>query len=53
MNIIDMGKSDFILASLGPAYYKYNLLGVIDTRIAEIIPCWLASGWYFAFSNSD
>jgi len=49
LRLIDFAKSDSFLAALGPLYKKSDLLGDIDIKLADLLPYWLASGWYFVF----
>jgi hypothetical protein len=43
----DFGKSDSILAIFETR--RGPLFGKADVRLADILPWWLASGWYFVF----
>ena len=43
----DFGKSDSILAIFETR--RGFLFGKADVRLADILPWWLASGWYFVF----
>jgi len=43
----DFGKSDSILAIFETRWGP--LFGKADVRLADILPWWLASGWYFVF----
>jgi SAM-dependent methyltransferase len=53
MSVINFSKADSILAALWPIYggKKYSI-NAIDVILADILPFWLASGWYFVFRNS-
>jgi SAM-dependent methyltransferase len=48
LSLIDFAKSDSFLA-MSSALRKNIFLGELDTRIADLLPYWLASGWYFVF----
>lgn len=46
--LIDSANSDSISAI--SHYFRQNaFLSKLDTRIADLLPDWLASGWYFAY----
>lgn len=48
LGLVDSGKSDSFLAIL-PSLRRNTVLGRLDTKLADILPYWLASGWYFVF----
>lgn len=48
MVLVDFAKSDSFLSIFRPLRRSF-LLGSIDIRLADILPYWLASGWYFVF----
>lgn len=48
LRTVDFAKSDSILA-IFPRLRKSALFGNIDIRLADVLPYWLASGWYFVF----
>jgi len=53
LSVINFSKSDSILAALWPIYhFKNKTINSIDVLLADILPYWLASGWYFAFKYS-
>lgn len=41
-------NSDFIFTIL-PPLRRSRFFGAIDTRLGDIVPYWMASGWYMAF----
>lgn len=47
LRVVDSANSDSILTVLGPLYRNSDLLGEIDCILANLLPTWLASGWYF------
>ncbi len=55
-SLISFSSSDSILATLDLIYSKNqtlnNLFGKLDTKIADHVPHWLGSGWYFCFEKS-
>jgi SAM-dependent methyltransferase len=52
MRLVESGKSDSLLAAFGP-FRRSVFFGDIDTRLADILPRWLASGWYFVFELDE
>jgi SAM-dependent methyltransferase len=48
LELVDSGKSDSFLTVFTPLR-RNALLGRLDTRLADILPYWMASGWYFVF----
>jgi 2-polyprenyl-3-methyl-5-hydroxy-6-metoxy-1,4-benzoquinol methylase len=48
LTLIDFAKSDSFLAIFRPLR-RNHLLQSADTRLADTMPYWLASGWYFVF----
>lgn len=48
LELVDSAKSDSFLTVLTPLR-RNALLGRLDTRLADILPYWMASGWYFVF----
>ena len=48
IELIDFARSDSILTLISPLR-KSRFFGGIDIALADILPYWLASGWYFAF----
>lgn len=48
LQLIDFAKSDLFLPMITPLR-KNMLLGNLDIKLADILPYWLASGWYFIF----
>jgi 2-polyprenyl-3-methyl-5-hydroxy-6-metoxy-1,4-benzoquinol methylase len=48
LRLVDFAKSDSFLTIFGPLR-KNILLANIDIKLADILPYWLASGWYFVF----
>lgn len=51
LNLIEFGKSDSFLTVFRPLR-RSRLLQRADTRLADALPYWLASGWYFVFERS-
>lgn len=49
LRLVDFAKSDSFLAMFGPLYRRSALLGNIDIKLADVLPYWLVSGWYFVF----
>jgi protein-L-isoaspartate O-methyltransferase len=47
LSIAKRANSDGVLAALGPLYARSSALGRADTALAERLPSWLASGWYY------
>jgi len=45
--LINFAKSDSLLSMFSPK--RSALLGNIDIMLADILPYWLANGWYFLF----
>lgn len=41
-------NSDFVLGVFSKHFRRSRVLGAFDTSLADIIPYWMASGWYFA-----
>ncbi|MBN2071492.1 MAG: class I SAM-dependent methyltransferase [Candidatus Krumholzibacteriota bacterium] len=50
LHLIEYAKMDSLLTVLGPVYRKSAFLGNLDIKMADALPSWLASGWYFVFS---
>jgi SAM-dependent methyltransferase len=48
LTLVDFAKSDSFL-TIFPLVRRNNLLGRLDTKLADILPYWLASGWHFVF----
>jgi len=48
LKLIGFAKSDSFL-TIFPQLRKSVLLGNIDIKLADILPYWFASGWYFIF----
>jgi SAM-dependent methyltransferase len=46
LELVRSRNSDSILAALGGLYERSKLLGRLDVRLADVLPYWLASGWY-------
>jgi len=46
--LLNFGKSDSFL-TVFPHFRKTTFLGYIDIMIADALPYWMASGWYFIF----
>ena len=46
--LIDSASSDSFL-TVFPSLRRNALLGRLDIRLADMLPYWLASGWYFVF----
>jgi hypothetical protein len=44
----DFSNSDSFLTVFSPLS-RNRLLGTIDTKLADVLPYWLACGWYFVF----
>lgn len=44
--LIEVQNSDSILSALGGLYDRSKLLGRLDVRLADLLPYWVASGWY-------
>lgn len=49
---IGFAKSDSFL-TIFPALRRSALFGRLDTRLADILPYWIASGWYFVFQLGE
>jgi 2-polyprenyl-3-methyl-5-hydroxy-6-metoxy-1,4-benzoquinol methylase len=45
-------NSDFIL-TIFSFLRSHPLFGRLDTKLADMVPSWMASGWYFAFSLEE
>ena len=52
LRAIRFEKSDSILAMFRPLR-KSSLFGSIDIKLADVLPYWLASGWYSAFELEE
>ncbi len=53
ISVVDFSNSNSILAALWPIYhFKNNIIDSIDILLADFVPYWLASGWYFVFKHS-
>lgn len=50
--LILFGKSDAFL-SIFRILRKNSLIANVDIKIADLLPYWLASGWYFVFELDD
>jgi 2-polyprenyl-3-methyl-5-hydroxy-6-metoxy-1,4-benzoquinol methylase len=48
LRLVDFAKSDSFLTIFG-SLRKNTLLASIDIKLADILPYWFASGWYFVF----
>lgn len=48
LELRDFGKSDSLIVAL-PYARKSRFLGRMDVKLADILPHWCASGWYFVF----
>jgi len=46
--LVDFAKADSLLAMFSPLK-KSPLFGNLDISLADYLPYWLASGWYFVF----
>jgi 2-polyprenyl-3-methyl-5-hydroxy-6-metoxy-1,4-benzoquinol methylase len=46
LRLVGFGNSDSFLAAWGPTD---GLVGMIDVKLADWLPHWLATGWYFVF----
>jgi 2-polyprenyl-3-methyl-5-hydroxy-6-metoxy-1,4-benzoquinol methylase len=55
MSVKNMSKSNSLLAALTPIWSleKKHLADTLDIKIADILPYWLASGWYFEFRPKE
>jgi len=51
LTLVDSGKSDSFLTVFRPLR-RSRLLQRADSRLADTLPYWLASGWYFVFERS-
>jgi 2-polyprenyl-3-methyl-5-hydroxy-6-metoxy-1,4-benzoquinol methylase len=51
MPVKNMSNSNSILTALAPIWSlgKKHLADALDIQLADILPYWLASGWYFEF----
>lgn len=47
LSIVRRSNSDGVLSALGPVYAHSRVLGRVDTTLANKLPGWLASGWYY------
>jgi 2-polyprenyl-3-methyl-5-hydroxy-6-metoxy-1,4-benzoquinol methylase len=45
-------NSDFIF-TLVPQLRHSNTFGALDTTLGDLVPHWMASGWYLAFTRKD
>ncbi len=53
LRVVDTGHSDSVLAALGRLYARSQRLGELDTRLADHVPHWLASGWFIAAARES
>ena len=50
--LVESGNSDFVMAVIRPLH-KSAFFGNIDNRLADLVPHWMASGWYLLFKLCD
>ena len=48
---IELGRSDSFMGIFGSCATKSRSIGKLDTQLADILPYWMASGWYFVFER--
>lgn len=48
LGLVDFAKSDSFL-TVFPPLRRSASFGKLDTKLADILPYWIASGWYFVF----
>ncbi len=49
LKLVKSANSDFILSIFGRLLKKNPFLGKLDTKVADVLPAWAVSGWYFVF----
>lgn len=47
--MLNSANSDSFLTAISSLFRKNSFWGNIDVRLADVLPYWMASGWYFVF----
>jgi 2-polyprenyl-3-methyl-5-hydroxy-6-metoxy-1,4-benzoquinol methylase len=50
--LIEFTKSDFVFTIFRPLR-RSRFFGGLDTRLADTLPYWMASGWYMVFESEN
>jgi hypothetical protein len=50
LQVVEFASSDSLLTIFGPLYRGSAWLGHLDVALADTLPYWLASGWYFVLT---